>query len=71
MSAAELEPRSCWECARGKVLHLPCGLGEYVDCPPGKWKWHLCPARLLETIEKPFRSLPGAMLGEGSSERKD
>ena len=51
----EPKPRSCWECDRGKVLCLPCGLGEYVDCPPANWKGQSCAANLLDTIEKPFR----------------
>lgn len=57
MSTAEPEPRSCWECNIGKVLCLPDG-GKYVDCTPGNWKWHSCMARLLDTIENPFPSLP-------------
>src|SRR5579859_4676153 len=57
MSTCEPEPLCCWECTRGKVLHLA-GAGDFVDCPPANWKWHSCAARLLDTIEKPCRS-PG------------
>ena len=71
MSAAEPQPLCCWECTRGKILRLPCGLGEYVDCPPSNWRGHACATRLLDTFEKPFRAYPGAMLREGSSEGKD
>jgi hypothetical protein len=67
MSTCEPEPLCCWECTRGKVLRLPCG-GDFVDCPPANWKWRSCAARLLDTIEKPFRSSPRAALAEGSSE---
>ncbi len=53
MSTSEPEQKSCWECGRGKVLHLPGG-GEYVDCPPANWKRHSCAVRLLNTIQKPL-----------------
>jgi hypothetical protein len=52
------EPRSCWECGRGNLLRLPNG-GGYLDCSPANWKWHACPANLLDTIENPFGSIPG------------
>lgn len=48
MSKSEPEPRSCWECGRGRILRLPDG-GEYVDCIPANWKWHACTAKLLDT----------------------
>jgi len=69
MSTSEPEPQSCWECHTGKILRLPDGV-EYVDCPPPNWKWHSCAAKLLDTIQKPFRSFPGRVRGEGSSEEK-
>jgi hypothetical protein len=56
MSTREQVPRSCWECNRRKVLHLPCDAGEYIDCPPANWKGRTCAARLLDTIEAPCRS---------------
>ena len=56
MPTSELEPRSCWECNRGKVLHLPCGLGDYIDCPSACWMSQSCAAKLLDTIDKPHRS---------------
>ena len=68
MSTFEPEPESCWQCARGR-FYLPFG-GEHVDCPPANWKRQSCAAKLLATIEKPFRSFPVAMLGEGLSEAK-
>ena len=45
------DPQTCWECDRGKTLHLPCG-GVYVDCPPANWKGRACAAKLLATIEE-------------------
>ena len=69
MSTSEPEPRSCWECNRGKILCLPDG-GKYVDCPPANWKWHSCMARLLDTIENPFPSVPPKMRKEESSDSK-
>jgi hypothetical protein len=53
MSTFGPEPRSCWECGRGKILRLPDG-GEYVDCLPANWKWPACASRLLDTIANPL-----------------
>ncbi len=52
---AETVPCSCWECNRGKVLRLPCGLGEYVDCPAANWRERSCAEKLLSTLNNPFR----------------
>jgi hypothetical protein len=54
MSTSEREPRSCWECKRGKILHLP-GVGDYVDCPPDNWTAASCVVRQLDTIANRFR----------------
>ncbi len=51
---AEEESQSCWECERGKILRFPCG-GDYVDCPPANWKRASCAAKLLNTVQNPFR----------------
>jgi hypothetical protein len=55
MFTTEPEPLCCWECTRGKVLRLPCGLGEYVDCPPANWRSHFCAAKLLDSLNAPSR----------------
>lgn len=51
---AEKESQSCWECEHGKILRFPCG-GDYVDCPPANWKGPSCAAKLLNTVQNPFR----------------
>ena len=63
--AAEEESQSCWKCERGKILLIPYGGGEYVDCPPGNWKGHSCAVRLLDTI--PLWTQPAVSIGHCSS----
>jgi hypothetical protein len=65
-----VEPQTCWECTRGKILCLPFGK-LYVDCPPANWKRRSCVARLLETIERPSRSFPDAIQHEESLKAKE